>query len=127
MRLVYLIVLGILLAACSTAPSSTAEPLQPGDAARGEALFSQTINEAPPCSSCHRLDGTPLVGPSLQGFGDVAAARIEGMAAEDYARASILQPASHLASGYRNLMYSQYEQRLTPQQTSDLIAYILTL
>lgn len=116
----------LLIAACS--PTATdSDTVQPGDTTRGAALFTESIGGAPLCSSCHTLDGSTVVGPSLQGFGAIAATRIEGQSTEDYARSSILQPASHIVSGFSNLMYNQYAQRLTPQQTADLVAYLLTL
>jgi hypothetical protein len=49
------------------------------------------------------------------------------MSAADYARNSILNPAAYVVSGFANLMYAQYGQQLSPQETADLIAYILTL
>ena len=127
MRIIYLFVLLIALAACSPTPSGTAEPLPPGDAARGAELFTQAVGGAPACSTCHTLDGTALVGPSLQGFGAVAATRVEGQSAEDYTHESIMRPPAYLVSGFSNLMYNQYNQRLSSQQVADLIAYLLTL
>ena len=125
-RYIIFALLLLLTAACSTT-SADADTLQPGDAVRGAALFTESISGAPICSSCHTLDGSTLVGPSLQGFAAVASTRVEGQSAEDYARSSILQPASHIVSGFSNLMYNQYAQHLTPQQVADLVAYLLTL
>jgi cytochrome c oxidase subunit II len=126
-RYILFALLLLLAAACSTSSADTGAPLSPGDAARGAALFNESIGGAPVCLTCHTLDGSTLVGPSLLGFAEIAATRVEGQSAEDYARASILQPASHIVSGFSNLMYNQYAQRLTTQQTADLIAYLLTL
>jgi hypothetical protein len=63
----------------------------------------------------------------LQGYAAVAATRVEGLSAEAYTRESIMRPAAFLVSGFPNVMYNQYAQRLTPQQMADLIAYLLTL
>jgi len=38
-----------------------------------------------------------------------------------------VNPAAYVVSGFANLMYGQYAQQLSPQETADLIAYILTL
>src|SRR5690606_10159088 len=109
-------------------PAATSpEALPPGDAANGEALFTQAISGAPACSTCHSLDGSALVGPTLQGYAEIAAARVEGESAQDYTYTSIVQPAAHVVNGFPNAMYNQYGQRLSAQQLSDLIAYLLTL
>ena len=119
----------LVCSACSptNANSDSNEPLPTGDATRGAALFTQAINGAPACSTCHTLDGSTVVGPSLKGFAAVAPTRIQGTSSTDYARDSILKPASYIVSGFANLMYGQFAQQLTPQQTADLIAYLLTL
>lgn len=121
-----LFALGMVLAACSgTAPAPPDLPA--GNAESGARLFSQSINGAPACSSCHTLDGTSLTGPSLQGYAERAATRVSGISAEEYTYTSIVQPPAHIVSGFGNLMYNQYGQRLSAQQLADLIAYLLTL
>ena len=116
----------LFLAACAPTPA-VSEPLPEGDAARGAQLFTESVDSAPACSTCHTTDGTTLVGPSFQGFPERAGTRVEGLSAEDYARTSILQPATYLVSGFSNTMYSQYSQHLSSQDIADLIAYLLTL
>ncbi len=121
-------ILVLICAACSsTDAADSGETLPSGDASRGASLFTQAVNGAPSCNTCHTLDGSNLVGPSLKGFAVVAATRIEGISATDYAHNSIIKPTSYVVSGFPNLMYGQYAQQLTPQQTADLIAYVLTL
>ena len=118
----------LLIAACSPANSSaTMADLPPGNADNGEVLFAQSIGGAPACTTCHHLDDTKLVGPGLQGYAERAIIRVAEVSAEDYTYTSIVQPAAHVVEGYVNTMYPQYAQRLTPQQTADLIAYLLTL
>jgi cytochrome c oxidase subunit 2 len=118
--------IALLFAACSTAPATLA-PLPAGDAAHGAQLFAESVDGAPTCSSCHTTDGTPLVGPSFQGFAERAPTRVEGMSAEEYAQTSIMQPTAYLVSGFSNTMYNQYGQHLSQQDIADLIAYLLTL
>jgi mono/diheme cytochrome c family protein len=123
------LMLVLVCAACSGtgagAPSDGSLPA--GDASRGATLFTQMVNGAPSCNTCHTLDGSTLVGPSLKGFGVVAATRVEGVSAQDYAHDSIVKPASYIVPGFPNVMYGQFGKQLTAQQTADLIAYILTL
>jgi cytochrome c553 len=114
----------LLLAACGSAPTPT--DLPPGDAASGEALFAEAINGAPPCSSCHSLDEAVVVGPGFAGYGAAAETRVDGLSAEAYTAQSITQPAAHLVSGFANVMYSNYGQKLDAQQVADLTAFLLT-
>jgi cytochrome c553 len=127
MRIISMFALVLLaLSACATAPAEFTD-LPEGNAEHGAALFTQSINGAPACSTCHTLDGTVVVGPSFQGFGDAASSRVSEMSAQEYTHASIVQPASFLVSGFGNSMYNQYAQRLSPQEIADLIVYLLTL
>ena len=126
MRL-FLILAGLLLVVGCSTPQAAANDLPAGDVSRGAALFTQSINGAPECSSCHTVDGSPLTAPSFKGFSAVAGTRIGGLSARDYAFQSISNPPGYLVSGFGNLMYNQYAQRLTSQQIADLIAYLLTL
>lgn len=116
----------IVLSACASTAASI-DVLPEGDASRGAELFSQTINGAPACSTCHTLNSEALVGPSLQGFGLTAETRITDMSAEAYTHQSIVQPAAYLVNGFGNIMYNQYGQRLSAQELADLTAYLLTL
>ena len=127
MRILSIFALVLLtLTACSSTPTEFTD-LPEGNVERGATLFTQSVNGAPACSTCHTLDGTVVVGPSLQGFGDAASSRVSEMSAQEYAHASIVQPASFLVSGFGNSMYNQYAQRLSPQEIADLVAYLLTL
>jgi mono/diheme cytochrome c family protein len=130
MRLaIFFVVFALLIAACSPTASGadSAVTLPPGDAGRGAALFDQSINGAPPCATCHTLDGTVRAGPSMQGYADHAAAHAGDASLEDYTYTSIVQPAAYVVEGFSNIMYAQYDRQLTPQQIADLIAYLLTL
>jgi mono/diheme cytochrome c family protein len=122
-----LILLTLYIGGCTSSELASTETLPPGDARQGEALFTQNIGGAPACSTCHTLDGAALVGPSFQGYGSRAAARVANTSAETYTYESITRPAVHLVEGFPNAMYGQYAQALSPQQFADLIAYLLTL
>ena len=127
MRITAICALALLvLAGCASASAGLAD-LPEGNAERGAALFTQSINGAPACSTCHTLDGASLVGPSLDSFGERASTRLANTSAAEYAHASIVQPATYLVSGFGNSMYNQYAQRLSPQEIADLVAYLLTL
>ena len=116
-------------AACSGAqPPVSFADLPVGDAERGAQLFSQGINGAPECSSCHTLDGSALGGPSLQNYAAVAPVAEAGASSlAEYTFTSITQPGTFVVSGFGNTMYAQYQRQLSPQDMADLIAYLLTL
>lgn len=123
------VLLGILLlAACSSTeqPTLSVDTLPPGDAAHGAELFTASTNGAPPCSTCHTLDESVVIGPSLMGYGERAATRISDKSAEEYTFESITQPASFLAPGFANVMYTNYAAVFTPQEVADLMAYLLS-
>jgi cytochrome c553 len=126
-RILFFLLVILFITACGSSDlPQTANDLPAGDATRGAALFTQSINGAPACSSCHTVDGTALVGPSLQGFEARASTRVDGQSAAEYAYQSIIHPSAYIVSGYGNLMYNQYAQHLSAQQIADLMAYILS-
>ncbi len=122
--------LAALLAACGGAPLSASEPiptLMPGDAERGAELFTQSVDGAPSCSTCHTLDGSTLVGPSFKGYAAIASTHAGESTVEEYTHISIVQPNAYLVSGFGNVMFPQYGRILSPQEIADLVAYLLTL
>src|SRR5262249_47902415 len=128
---IVVILCALVLSACSASSGGgslpqSAKDLPAGDASRGADLFTQSIGGAPPCSTCHTVDGSTLVGPSFKGFGAVAATRISGTSANDYVFQSITQPSAYIVNGYSNIMYNQYAQHLNAQQVADLAAYVLS-
>jgi len=115
----------LLVAACQSQPVDLSS-LPEGDAARGEALFEESVNGAPTCASCHALTDERRIGPGMAGYADVAGERVEDQSAEEYTYVAIMNPAQHIVEGYTNLMYTEYRTRLSDQQTADLMAYMLT-
>lgn len=138
LRIVSLCLLTLLAAACAPAPPANNGPqpdndatlvaaLPQGDPERGAALFGQQISGAQACTTCHSLDGSAGIGPTVQGYGAVAATRVGGESAEEYTYHAIVQPIRYIVPGYPNVMYALYDAVLSEQQIADLIAYLLTL
>jgi nitric oxide reductase subunit C len=105
-------------------------------------LGRAAYNTTPPgCAACHSIaPGVNIVGPTLAGMPETAAARIasgdyKGQAkdAAGYIRESILQPNAHVltgptyAAGGRSLMPDDYGKTLTPEQVDQIVAYLMTL
>src|SRR5688572_13923252 len=102
--------LAIMLAGCS---SEEEPPI--GDARHGEELYTSGGESMIPCTTCHTLDGTTLVGPSFQGVGTRAAARVEGQSAEEYLRQSIINPSGYIVEGFSNTMPAIYAQTFSEE------------
>ena len=124
-KVIFMIVSVFIFTGCSSNTVTFAD-LPAGNAENGELLYSENINGAPNCATCHSLEDQRLVGPSLGDYGAVADSRIEGQSAEEYTYNAIVRPASHLVDGYSNLMYSEYGTKLAEQDIADLIAFLLT-
>jgi cytochrome c oxidase subunit II len=81
------------------------------------------------CSTCHSIDGSTKVGPSLKGaFGRQE--KITGLGSigvdENYIRESILEPQSKIVEGYPPSMPT-FKGQLSDRRISGLIEYIKTL
>lgn len=104
--------------------------LPQGDAANGQLLFTGQVNGKFPCSACHSLQaGQTLVGPSLAGIATTAAARKDGLSAEQYLHESIVQPNTYIVESFANpsVMPATFAAQMTKQELADLIAYLMTL
>jgi cytochrome c553 len=123
-----LLTLALLLAGCTalpTVPTSIA-----GDVERGGQLFAQGQGDTPPCSNCHQTVTGQFgftIGPNLDGIGESAGMRVDGLTAEEYLLQSMLEPRRYIVPGYRDIMYPDYSRHLTEQNIQDLIGYLLTL
>ena len=133
-RLYLLVVLALavtLLAACGGGASTTTgsgSTGSGGDVNAGKALFAQqTIGSSVGCITCHTLDGSELVGPTMQGIGARAGKEVKGQSAEEYIHNSIVEPSSHAPEGYSVGVMPSYKGIVSDTQLNDLAAYLLSL
>lgn len=129
LALASILVFSLMLTACGGGNGASSGA---GDAARGKALYEQTVigpNAAPGCITCHSLEaGTVLVGPSHAGLADRAGSAVPGQSAEDYLKESVSNPDAHITEGFQaGIMYQNYSKDLSEQEINDLVAYMLTL
>lgn len=99
------------------------EEFEGGD---GERVF----NTASPitCTTCHSLDGTVGLGPSLRGIAETAGTRVAGMGAEEYIRQSIIDTNAYIVDGFpESLMPVNFSETLTPEELEAVIEYLLEL
>ncbi|TVR03366.1 MAG: cytochrome c oxidase subunit II [Deltaproteobacteria bacterium] len=90
----------------------------------GQQLFAQQG-----CTACHSVDGSRLIGPTMQGLYGSTREFTDGstrVADENYLRESILEPSALINVGYQNVMPS-YAGRLTDGRLDAIIAYIESL
>lgn len=114
----------ILLAACGGTDAGAGGPSS-AEIELGEEIFRTGGATRVPCATCHTLDGTDLVGPSLEGISGRAAERTE-LSAEAYLHQSIVEPGVHIVEGYDNVMNSNYDDLLSAEEIDALVAYLLT-
>ena len=89
----------------------------------GKKLFAEKA-----CASCHSLDGSSLVGPTLKGIIGKTREFSDGTsttADENYLRESILYSSKKLVKGYPNVMPS-FDGLLKDEDVTALISYIKT-
>ncbi len=101
-----------------------AEAVEEFEGSEGERVFSTASPIT--CTTCHSLDGTVGLGPSLQGIAERAGTRIAGMAAEEYIRQSIIDTNAYIVDGFpESLMPVNFSETLTPEELEAVIAYLL--
>lgn len=104
--------------------------LPEGDPARGEALF---LGQEPApdgtvlgCQSCHSLDGSVLVGPTVQGIANRELP--EGYdSLEQYLHEAIVAPSAYVVPDFADAMPKNFGERLDAQALADMLAYLQTL
>jgi cytochrome c551/c552 len=78
-----------------------------GDTPTPAAIDGETVFLTKGCTSCHSIEGvseTAQIGPNLTGLADRAGDRVEGLAAEEYVRQSVLDPQAFIVNGFWPLM-----------------------
>jgi hypothetical protein len=59
-------------------------------------------------------------------MGERAATRVEGMSAEEYLHESIVDPSAYVVEDFAPIMPTDYADKLSEDEITNLIAYILT-
>lgn len=83
------------------------------------------------CTACHVIKSLPeakgAIGPALDGIGTIAETRVKGLDAMSYLKQSIEEPDAFLVEGYQNMMVKGLNAQMSPQEYSDLLAYLMSL
>jgi cytochrome c oxidase subunit 2 len=77
------------------------------------------------CNSCHSVDGSRGVGPSMKDYWGSERRLADGrvvMADDEYFRRAILEPSAEIVEGYPNQMQS-YTGAITDQEISALAEF----
>jgi cytochrome c oxidase subunit 2 len=81
------------------------------------------------CGACHTLldaSTVGLLGPSLDGFSQIAPARVLGEEAIAYTKASLVDPDLYIVDGYPSgIMPRDFGERLSVEEIEALISYLL--
>ena len=89
-------------------------------------LEGQNLFSSQGCVGCHSLDGSVLVGPTLQGIGDRAAERVSGQSAEEYIHNSIVNPEDYRVEGFDAVqMPANYSDLMTEEEIDALVEFLL--
>jgi cytochrome c2 len=120
--LISLMLIALLLSACSTAapagPTPTPDPL----VIKGQQIFNSR------CATCHALvPDTVIIGPSLAGIATRAGTRVEGQSAEEYIQNSIRRPDDYVVEGFKDVMITNLSMELTDEEMNALVAFLMTL
>lgn len=95
-----------------------------------EALTGPQVFLSYGCGACHTLTdagGFGAVAPALDGIGTRAGSTVEGLDARGYITQSILEPNAHIAEGFfAGLMPQDFGDRMSPEELSTLVDYLLT-
>jgi cytochrome c oxidase subunit 2 len=136
-------VCALFVAACSSSAPAPVAPIAPSpdaaidavpDAAPdappdAPAIDGMAVYQAKGCVTCHSLDGTLRIGPSLQGLWRQTITMSDGsqvVADEVYIRESILEPAAKARPGFAPVM-PVFRGVLTDAEIDALIALVQSL
>jgi cytochrome c oxidase subunit 2 len=92
-------------------------------AQRGDLIF----NKLQPCATCHSVDGTPRIGPTVKGLFGSRVTLVDGrivVADEAFLRESILSPLSTVVQGFPPAMPPV---PLKPEEVDALVEYLKTI
>ena len=91
--------------------------------------LGQKVFQEKACFTCHSLDGTRLVGPTMKGLFSRVEKMTDGSTItvdENYIRQSLLDPAALVVESYAPVMPT-YQGLVSDREMDGLIAYIKTL
>jgi cytochrome c oxidase subunit 2 len=91
--------------------------------------FGASLYQKKACITCHKIDGTRLTGPPLNGIFGHEVALADGrtvLVDENYIRKSILEPRADLVAGYEPVMPT-YQGLLKDKELDALVAFIKSL
>jgi mono/diheme cytochrome c family protein len=81
------------------------------------------------CGACHALSDAStvgLLGPSLDGYSQIAPTRVLGIEAIAYTKESLVDPDLYVVDGYPSgAMPKDFGERLTVEEIEALITYLL--
>lgn len=108
------------------------DPVAVGDGAEAGARSPQELWTSMGCLGCHKMDedqtpdniGQP--GPHQGNLYERAAARVEGLSAEEYVYESIVNPNAHIVEGYvGGVMPQNFADQMSEEEIQGLVAWML--
>lgn len=82
------------------------------------------------CAQCHSVaalkNTKATLGPRLDGIGQRAAERVEGVSAREYVRQSILDPEAFVVEGYLKVM-PVYQETIDENELELLVDWLMQL
>ncbi|HEX6385039.1 MAG TPA: cytochrome c [Anaerolineae bacterium] len=118
----FLLLILIVLPACSGAADASVPPTLSAEAMLGKQVF---VRE---CAACHSTTpDTVIVGPSLAGIAARAETRVPGQDARVYLLNAVLNPGGHIVAGFEDLMPANFGKKLTGEEIDAVVTYLMTL
>ncbi len=82
------------------------------------------------CTSCHSIDGSTIVGPSLKGIWGKDSKSTDGATHKvdaDYIRESILKPQAKIVQGFDGVRMNSFAGQLSEKEIDYIIEYLKTV